>query len=225
MIDANAKRFEKIYASNAGFLRYPSEMLVRFHNAYLREHIPAGRVLDYGCGSGNDIRLFRDEGYETHGIEVAPGAIALVEQNIGEADRIQIVDPHTTRLPFPDDYFDVIVANEVLYYFAEESRIRSACKEFRRCLRHDGAVYFTMMGSPCHYVTRHGQFIEPDLCKVEIEGDVEYIFIVRDEKHLSDLFSQFEPVSIGYSEHSLFTSESNFHWIFVGKKLHCGKSP
>jgi hypothetical protein len=42
--------------------------------------------------------------------------------------------------------------------------------------------------------------------------------MVSDEKALCELFSEFEPVSTGYFDQSMFDMASNFHWIYVGSK-------
>ena len=39
-----------------------------------------------------------------------------------------------------------------------------------------------------------------------------------DEEELKDLFSEFECLSTGYFDQSMFDMTSTFHWIFVGKK-------
>jgi len=219
MIRNNVQRYAALWA-DAGddCLKYPAEMLVRFHDMYLRRQTPNGRVLDYGCGSGNNMRLFIDRGYETHGVEVTDAVLPLVERVTGSTERVRIISPDGSALSYPDGYFDVIVANGVLCYLASESRLRAVCDELHRCLRPGGAVYITMMGPRCYYVARLGRMIEPDTYEVSVHDGREYIYIIRDEQHLKEVFSSFETVTTGFFEQSLFGGESNFHWIFAGRK-------
>jgi SAM-dependent methyltransferase len=217
MIATNAGRYDTLYADGLCFLRYPAEMVVRFFDGYVREHIPSGRVLDFGCGTGGNMRLFIDEGYETHGLEISPAVLPLARETIGDVGRIHIVAPDTPTLPFPDAHFDVVIANGVLCYLASEERIRAMCDEFARCLRPDGAVYLTMMGPRCNYIAELGRPLGADLYEVPLGDACEFVYVVRDEAHLRALFSRFTPIATGHWDQALFGSRSNFHWIFVGK--------
>lgn len=38
-------------------------------NALLKEHIPKGKVIDIGCGSGRDLQFLKDEGFEIFGVD------------------------------------------------------------------------------------------------------------------------------------------------------------
>ena len=49
-------------------------------------------------------------------------------------------------------------------------------------------------------------------------GSWGYEYLVSDEEELKDLFSEFECLSTGYFDQSMFDMTSNFHWIFVGRK-------
>jgi SAM-dependent methyltransferase len=218
MVQNNVRRYAALWADGGGYLEYPAEMLVRFHNMYLRRQIPRGRVLDYGCGSGNNMRLFIDHGYETHGVEVTDAVLPLVKRVVGSIKRVRIIPPDGSALPYRDGYFDVIVANGVLCYLASESRLRALCDELHRCLRPGGAVYFTMMGPRCYYIARLGRMVQPDTYEVSVRGEREYIYIIRNDQHLKEVFSRFETVTTGFFEQSLFGDQSNFHWIFVGRK-------
>lgn len=218
LIEVNARRYEALYLEGLNILRYPSEMLVRFHDAYLSRHAPAGRVLDYGFGSGNNMRFFNEAGYEIHGVETTSAALPFARDVLGSAERIRIIPPTTRSLPYPDERFDVIVANAVLYYLAAEEPIRAVCAEFDRCLRTGGIFYATMMGPRCHYIAKRGRRLGADTYEVQIDGQFEYVYAVRNAAHLTHLFDRFEPQSIGFQEQCLFGDDSNFHWVFVGRK-------
>lgn len=218
LIEINAKRYEALYREGIDILRYPSEMLVRFHDAYLRRQAPSGRLLDYGFGSGNNMRLFNEAGYETHGVETTSAALPFARDILGSLEHVRIVAPTTKSLPYPDAYFDVIIANAVLYYLAAEGPVRTLCAEFERCLRPGGVFYATMMGPRCHYIAKRGRQAGADTYEVRVDGLTEYIYVVRDEAHLTGLFDRFEPEATGFQEQCLFGDDSNFHWVFVGTK-------
>jgi hypothetical protein len=51
-----------------------------------------------------------------------------------------------------------------------------------------------------------------------LSGLNEMIYLVNDEDELKSLFSDFECLSTGYFDQSMFDVKSNFHWIFAGSK-------
>ena len=211
-----------MYGSARTNLKYPGDHIIRFWNMCMRQHIPTGRVLDFGCGSGNNAKLFLDKGYRVTGTEITKSARAPCKQN--GLDDLVITKSFPDRLPFADNEFDAIVSNQVLYYLGSKDRITSICNELRRVLKPDGVVCFTMMAPRDVYISKHGTKIEEDIYEVRIAGDHRLagwhnvVYVTRDQAHLKALFNMFEPISTGYYDQSLFDIESSFHWIFVGRK-------
>ncbi|MHB1319724.1 MAG: class I SAM-dependent methyltransferase [Anaerolineae bacterium] len=102
----------------------------------LSERVPlAGRrVLDVGCGLGLYVQHFRALGAEAHGVdldaervEIALRTNPLVRQGSAES------------LPYPDGFFDVIFANEVLEHVANDAQ---AVRESYRVLSPGGHMAF-----------------------------------------------------------------------------------
>ena len=146
-LQANQDNYEELYTKRQAFLRYPADWVIRFHNMYLRQNIPGGRVLDYGCGSGNNSVFFMEQGYEVHGVDVADESLALVKLNLEKGhldpsiiDRFSIIPRDNVTLPFEDEFFDVVVSNQVLYYLPSEEHIKRVCQELSRCLRPGGSA-------------------------------------------------------------------------------------
>jgi SAM-dependent methyltransferase len=224
-LDQNKRAYESIYENQRTFLRYPADWIIRFHNMYMRKNIPSGRVLDYGCGSGNNLKFFLDKGYECHGTEVTEASLPLIEQNVGHTRNITITAPDVDRLPYPDKHFDFIVSNQVLYFLADRARIVSISKELHRVLKPGGAIFLTMMGGRNYYITTgYAKPIGANLYELKIGGDHrlsgfhQIFYIVPDEADLLGLFSMFEPLTTGYFDQAMFDMKSNFHWIFVGTR-------
>lgn len=216
------------------YLRYPADWVIRFHNMYLKKNVPKGRVLDYGCGSGNNSIFFIQKGYEVYGVDIENVVLDLVEKNLRfwnvdtklVTTNFSIITPDSTSLPFADGFFDFILSNQVLCYLPSEEQIKKICKEFSRCLRPGGVVFFTMMGPKNYYITHHakqihgGRYFEISIDDPahRLYGLRELIYLVRDVDELKSLFSEFECVSTGYFDQSMLDMVSNFYWIFIGKK-------
>jgi len=233
VFQTNKDNYEDLYSKDQAFLRYPADWIIRFHNMYMKENLPKGRVLDYGCGSGNNSIFFIQKGYEVWGVDVAKNTPNLIKRNFqlhhidtNLLKNFSIISPDSTSLPFEDGFFDFIISNQVLYYLPSEEHIKAVCKELSRCLRPGGVTFFTMLGPKSYYITEKTKKIHKGkIHEVTIEdpshrlyGLKELIYLVRDENELKDLFSEFECITTGYFDQKMFDMSSNFHWIFAGRK-------
>lgn len=91
------------------------------------------RVLDVGSGTGtyydNLRQLWPDISY--HAVDLSAGMLRVhpAKKSAAQAD--------AQNLPFPDQYFDVVMANHMLYHVADIDR---AVLEARRVLKPDGVL-------------------------------------------------------------------------------------
>jgi SAM-dependent methyltransferase len=234
ILEANRDNYETLYSKEEAFLRYPADWIIRFHNIFLKKNIPPDAlILDYGCGSGNNSVFFMQKGYAVFGVDVAPSFKNLVAKNLefhnldsSFVQNFQLIDPDNTNLDYPDDHFDFVFSNQVLYYLPTEEHLKKVCQEIKRVLRPNGYVFFTMMGPHNYYITHHLKQVHQNRVyeisindeKHRLDGVRELILVVKDEQDLCDLFDAFEPVTTGYYDQKMFDLHSIFHYIFVGKK-------
>ena len=212
----NADRYSHLYATRKAFLRYPAEWVIRFHALHLR-HRPPGRILDFGFGSGNNLRLFADNGWRLSGVEVTPEALALATLNNPGVDlsdlRILPAD-ESWRLPWGDNTFDVVLANQVLYYLPRDAR--RAVREFWRVLAPGGWVAVSMIGRQNDYARGLTGLVEVEP-PARLGGPKERVWVVE-ESDLGALLSDFEDVQTGYYDSRVPGKERNFHWIALARK-------
>jgi SAM-dependent methyltransferase len=229
-LQQNLEKYTEVYKKRRAFLRYPADWIIRFHNMYMKKNLPSGRVLDYGCGSGNNAKFFIDQGYEVFGTDITESVLPLIQENVGTTENFTIVPPDIDKLTYNDGFFDFILSNQVLYYLGSRERIQTICEEFNRCLKPGGVVFFTMMGSTNYYIVKHANKRTDDIYEIKIEGGHrltgyhEFIYIVRDEDHLKNLFSIFKCITVGCFDQRMFDMDSNFHWLFAGQKWYYGMS-
>jgi|GEM_PF-675856 len=95
------------------------------------------RVLDLGCGYGYGAQMLYKEGREVVGMDISKEAIAYARNNypgpeylMGSADKI----------PYPDDYFDSVVAFEVIEHIEEPNALLS---EAYRVLKKEGSLFIS----------------------------------------------------------------------------------
>jgi SAM-dependent methyltransferase len=95
-------------------------------------------VLDLGCGGGTTtVELFGgDERYDIVGGDVSPTALATYARRTGNP----AVRLDAERLPFADDRFDVVVADDVVEHLVDTDAF---ARELHRVLRPDGWLLLT----------------------------------------------------------------------------------
>lgn len=96
------------------------------------------KALDIGCGGGKNIsRLLQKYHNATiYGIDISPLAVKKsIAFNKDSEKRINIVEGDALKLPFEDDFFDLVTAFDTVYYFKD---IALYFKEVYRVLKPSG---------------------------------------------------------------------------------------
>lgn len=104
---------------------------------------PDKRLLDVGCGLGNDLARFARGGASVTGVDLAPNAIALAKLNFSQRELPgQFHVMNGEALDFPDDSFDVVYCHTVLHFTPNPRRMVA---EVHRVLRPGGqAILMTV---------------------------------------------------------------------------------
>jgi SAM-dependent methyltransferase len=101
----------------------------------------SGRILDVGCGTGEQIKQFRTQGFQVEAIEPAP---EMREFAIRNNPGVSIADAVATALPFDNARFDLVIAIEVLRYLHADD-IKKSYEEMLRVTKPGGTIFFTMV--------------------------------------------------------------------------------
>jgi len=231
ILNDNEINYENLYKKEEAFLRYPAGWVTRFHNMYMKKHVPNGRVLDFGCGSGNNSMLFLLNGYSVFGCDVGKSFIDLVEKNLKFYNinddvlrNFRCIENDIQRLPYRNNSFDCIISNQVLYYLGSKKHIKHICNEFDRILKSGGVVFFTMMSSKHYYICKHSKNIHDskiheisiDILGHRLNGVHEVIYVIDDEHELMSMFDMFDCLDVGYFDQKIFDLNGH-HYIFIGK--------
>jgi ubiquinone/menaquinone biosynthesis C-methylase UbiE len=94
-------------------------------------------IFDAGSGTGNLCILLKEYGAKPTGYDFSEKAIQMHLMKDREAE-VYLGDLKD-RLPFPDNYFDKIVSNNVIYTIDRRCRL-SIFKEFYRVLNKNGKI-------------------------------------------------------------------------------------
>lgn len=103
---------------------------------------PALRVLDCGCGTGNNLRMLRKYGRAV-GIDITFSGLAHARQH---GQRL-LARASALTLPFSDDTFDLVTSFDVIYAFDDEMA-EKALTEMHRVLRSGGHLVLNVAALP-----------------------------------------------------------------------------
>ena len=111
---------------------------VRQNRDALLEYIggKSSRILDFGCGPGRDLKIFRDAGYEAIGLEGAERFVQLAREYSG----CEVLHQDFLSLELPAGYFDGIFANAALFHVPSQELPR-VLKELWTTLKPNGVFF------------------------------------------------------------------------------------
>jgi len=106
----------------------------------IRRNIPlvsGARILDIGCAFGLLLKEFPG-GFKIYGLDVSEYAISKAREE-NPRGIFQIADV-TKKRPFPDNFFDLIIMNDIIEHLAEPEL---ALENARSMLKKGGYLYLT----------------------------------------------------------------------------------
>ena len=95
------------------------------------------RVLDYGCGNGEIVRLLRAKNIASSGCDVFYDGCDYSELQKDPLFGTAILQMDDGKIPFEDNYFDFIVSNQVIEHVED---IDKTLSEFQRVLKSGGQL-------------------------------------------------------------------------------------
>jgi len=142
---------------------YPNEVMIKvFASSFYSDNFQPVRngqkVLDVGCGFGNNLTFFLDRGCDVTGVDVTEDMVEQATDNLnrlgyGNAD-IKIGE--NIKLPFDDNTFDTLISVAALHYSQGEQEIEKSLSEFSRVVADDGRVFILTAG-PEHNIVKNSK--------------------------------------------------------------------
>lgn len=177
---------------------------------------PGARVLDIGCGLGRHTLYLAARGCEVTGTDNAPTALAACRENLVKAGlRAAVVAADMSEIPFPDGYFDGIVASHSIHH-VDGPALRRIIGLATRKLAADGLLVWATP-STRHWCCGLGREIEPGTWVDENhrEGPIPHHYCT--EQEIRGLLSGYEIESL--VEHEYREGErSHWHWRLLARK-------
>lgn len=127
------------YKFSGGYRDYVSyfNRLARWFAPYIAQ---AGRLLDAGCAYGFMLQRYSGT-HELHGSDISAHALEQAQMRVPAAELVENCLGKEI-LPWPENYFDVILCNDVVEHL-NEADIIAAIQDFYRVLKPGGRLCIT----------------------------------------------------------------------------------
>ncbi|MBI4042389.1 MAG: class I SAM-dependent methyltransferase [Deltaproteobacteria bacterium] len=222
----NAAHHDQAFKQGYG-IHYPEGHIIRVYERILKYELgidgsKGEKLLDFGCGNATHSSFFRSKGFDIYGVDADATAIRRCRESFPEiSGHFEVIDPKPLlERKFFGHTYDVILANQVLYYFSNPD-LEACLRSLHSQLRTDGVFIASMMG-PQHYFYRHSEEASEGLRRVSLSGRTKAISLINftySKEDLLEKFRLFKPISIGYYDFQIREEEgSSFHYLFVGRK-------
>lgn len=221
---AGVDRWAEFYGSGAGSV-YPDENLLRLIRGKYAEVPRSGRVLDVGFGTGNNLVMLAHTGYEAHGLEVSEESVdraRAIAERAGVTLQLGVL--HGTSLPYADNFFDVVVSWNAVYYFGTRSLVAKALADFYRVLRPGGVLLMSVIHPNSFMVRRLAPPKHDGRYRIDRESEHDTrvgleIFYDGTSSGWRRLLTHFDEVEEGYAEADLFVPDRRDAWrLFLARK-------
>lgn len=224
------KKWESsVYSRGRQFNSYPYDILVSvaarkfFHlSPNKRKRV---KVLDLGCGAGNNAKFFAENGFSVFGIDGSKTVIDVCKKRFNQWRlKGDFVQGDFLALPFKNSFFDLVVDRESLYA-NKTSDIKEIITEVYKKLK-PGGYFISFMFNSFHPDKDYGIEIEANTYDKFLKGN----FAGTGKVHLTNikeilqLFSKFKIENIArHSLSEVHDKPKRFmefdEYIIIAKKL------
>lgn len=126
---------------------------------------------------------------------------------------------------FSENSFDIIIANQSLYY-NDNDDLKQYSEELFKVLKADGIVLFTMMSTQNSMWKMVEETADNGLSKVVLSHrlhETTYVNFVESKEKLIKIFNHFKPLHIGQYELYTYLDRDDedgcsHHYMFIGTK-------
>ncbi len=135
--------WEKIYQNGQQNL-YPWDHVVSFVFQHAPQQTPRKNIhiLEVGCGTGNNLWFAAREGFSVTGIDASEHALKHAKARF-QKDNLKgaFYAADFTRLPFPEQYFDLIIDRGSLVCVGKKAQ-QKTIQDIQRILKPNGKFFY-----------------------------------------------------------------------------------
>ncbi|MFX1421100.1 MAG: class I SAM-dependent methyltransferase [Promethearchaeota archaeon] len=148
------------------------------------------RILDLGFGVGRHTIFFAKKGFDVYGLDPSPSGLEFTTK-WAKKERVfpKLTIGEMSQLPYKDDFFDLIIAWNVIYH-GTTSIIHKTVTEIIRCLKTNGYLLYTLISTK-HNKYGLGNEIEKNTFVIEKEEEKNHPHHYFSEKEINNYFKGF----------------------------------
>lgn len=167
------------------------------------------RVLDIGCGYGKHSIYLAENDFNVSSIDINSQALEWLRAYIGEKsiNNITVLKADINKLPFKDDYFDVVICSSVLHHQCLK-QIQNSISEIHRVLKQQGCLLFDFMSMEDDSFGV-GEEIETNTFVGSREGEEDIPHHYTNVEELHRLFKIFTEIIIQKNEYHILMDSEN----------------
>jgi 2-polyprenyl-3-methyl-5-hydroxy-6-metoxy-1,4-benzoquinol methylase len=134
----------KFYSDNAAQVAERYESVVSNLSAHFVDAFSnGGRILDIGCGSGRDLAVLHQLGFDCYGVDPTPEFVAIAQHTHPElVGRIELGELPDLKNPFGSD-FDGVLCSAVLMHIDIE-QLSATAAAIKSCLKQGGRLLYSV---------------------------------------------------------------------------------
>ncbi|MBL4933549.1 methyltransferase domain-containing protein [Clostridium paridis] len=144
MSDLNKKVWDEIYDSGTQLNRYPYDSVVAFVYKNYPKNIERKdiKILEVGCGAGNNLWFAAREGFNVTGVDRSKSAIEYAKKRFMDENlKGKFIAGDIKKLPFDDESFDLVIDRSALSC-VNLNKCKLAVSEINRVLKRGGKFFF-----------------------------------------------------------------------------------
>jgi SAM-dependent methyltransferase len=196
-----------VYSKGRQFNSYPYDILVsivarKFFHLPLNERKKV-KVLDLGCGAGNNAKFFAENGFSVFGIDGSKTVINTCKKRFNQWKlKGDFIQGDFLAIPFKNNFFDLVIDRESLYANKSED-IKNIIVEVYKKLK-PGGYFVSFMFNSFHPDKNYGTEIETNTYENFLKGSFNNTGKAHftDKKEILRLFSKFKIENI--ARHSIY---------------------
>lgn len=128
--------------------KYPYELIISTIAKYYYKYENRNeiKILDLGCGGGNNTFFLAEQGFCTYGIDGSPTAIKITKKRLKEKKLSAfLIVGNFEKLPFSNCFFDCVIDRQSISFGNLFNEIEIIIKEIYRVLKYNGRYIGLLM--------------------------------------------------------------------------------
>ncbi|MDK1285601.1 class I SAM-dependent methyltransferase [Pseudoalteromonas umbrosa] len=211
--------WESIYQSGQQLNKYPFSEIVSLI-FQMKKSNQSLKVLELGCGAGNNIYFMASEGIQCAGIDCSPSALRFATSRIEESQLTADLRVGCfTNLPWSANSFDLVIDRSALNCVPRE-QIKTALQQVHRVLKPGGRI-FSQIYADSHPAHHSALNTSPEFSKGMLhEGfqDIDGLFFAS-ALDIKQLFGHFVKTSVSLNKAETLSGRiTSAQWSIIAYK-------